>query len=390
MEKEFELAIQQICDEKGISREIVLETINAAIASAYRKDYGNPNQRIKAEFDPKIKNAKIYRVYEVVEKEDLENEEAQIVLEEAKKKKKNAKVGDEIIEEIKNPPQDFGRIAAQTAKQVIIQRIREAERSVLYKEFQNKENSIVNGTVQQIEPKSVIVDLGKINGILPVSEQIPEEKYYLGQRLKVYVKSVEETTRGPQVLLSRSDPELIRKLFEIEVPEIAAGTVEIKDLVREAGRRTKISVTTKQEGVDPVGSCIGQRGTRVQAIIAEIGDEKIDIILWNKDPKTYIINALSPAKIKEVKLHKTKKVQEEGYKGKAEIIVEPDQLSLAVGKDGQNVRLASKLCKWDIDISKAETITKESKKESVLVKKQKNNKSKEKNKKETKENKNNN
>jgi len=372
MDKEFELAIQQICDEKGITREVVMDTINAAVASAYRKDYGTPNQRIKADFDPKTGKLKVFRVFEVVEEEDLENEEAQRTLKEAKKENKKAKVGDEIIEKIKNPASDFGRIAAQTAKQVIIQRIREAERTVLFEEFQNKEHSLVNGTVQQIELKSVIVDLGKINGVLPISGQIPGEKYYISQRVKVYVEKVEETTRGPQVMLSRSTPELIRKLFEIEVPEISAETVEIKDIVREPGRRTKMSVVTTQEGVDPVGSCIGQRGTRVQAVLAEIGGEKIDIILWQKDPKQYIINALSPAKIKSVKLikskvkaktvKKTKKAitEEEiqkpiGYQGKAEVLTEADQLSLAIGKDGQNVRLASKLCNWDIDVAKAET-----------------------------------
>ncbi|MFH1749292.1 MAG: transcription termination factor NusA [bacterium] len=354
MDKEFELAIQQICDEKGVSREIVMETMNAAIASAYRKDYGTPSQRIKAEFNPETKDVKVYRVFEVVEEEDLENEEAQIILKEAKKKKKSIKIGDEITERIGNPPTDFGRIAAQTAKQVIIQRIREAERDVLFSEFQSKEKSVVNGTVQQIELKSVIIDLRKINGILPVSEQIPGEKYYIGQKMKVYVKSVEETTRGPQVILSRADKELIRKLFEIEVPEITSGSVEIKDLAREPGRRTKVSVIATQEGVDPVGSCIGQRGTRVQTILAEICEEKIDIVLWDEKDETYIINALSPAKVKSVKLMKNKETKEGGYKGKAEVIVESDQLSLAIGKDGQNVRLASKLCNWDIDVSKIE------------------------------------
>lgn len=354
MDKEFELAIQQICDEKGISKEVVMETMNAAIASAYRKDYGTPSQRIKAEFNPETKDVKMYRVFEVVEEEDLENEEAQIILKQAKKKKKSIKVGDEIVEKIGSPPTDFGRIAAQTAKQVIIQRIREAERDVLFLEFQSKEKSVVNGTVQQIELKSVIIDLAKINGILPVSEQIPGEKYYIGQRLKVYVKSVEETSRGPQVILSRTDKELIRKLFEVEVPEITSESVEIKDLAREPGRRTKISVVATQEAVDPVGSCIGQRGTRVQAILAEIGEEKIDIVLWDEKDETYIINALSPAKIKSVKLTKNKKAKEGEYKGRAEIIVESEQLSLAIGKDGQNVRLASKLCNWDIDISKTE------------------------------------
>ncbi len=354
MDKEFELAIQQICDEKGISKEIVIETMNASIASAYRKDYGTPNQRIKAEFNPETKNAKVYRVFEVVEEEDLENEEAQIVLKEAKKKKKNIKIGDEVIEKIDNPPTEFGRIAAQTAKQVIIQRIREAERDVLFSEFQSKERSAVNGTVQQIELKSVVIDLGKINGILPVSEQVPNEKYYIGQRFKVYVKSVEETTRGPQVILSRTDKELIRKLFEAEVPEIMSESVQIKDIAREPGRRTKISVIATQEGVDPVGSCIGQRGTRVQTILSEIGEEKIDIVLWDEKDETYIINALSPAKIKTVKLIKNKKAKEGEYKGKAEIVVESDQLSLAIGKEGQNVRLASKLCNWDIDVSKIE------------------------------------
>ena len=337
----FMASINQICDEKGLSKDIVLETLEAAIAAAYRKDYGKPSQIIKVKLDPESGQTKVWRVFEVVE--ELEDIESQKTLKEAKKENKKIKIGEQ-LEFPLEAKSDFGRIAAQTAKQVIIQRIREAERDMLYKEFKEKEKKIINGLVQQVEGPNVIIDLGKLNGLMLPSDQIPAEKYYSGQRLKIYLRSVEESSRGPRVLVSRTDPGLILGLFELEVPEIAAKTVEIKVIAREAGSRSKVAVFTSQEGLDPVGSCVGQRGTRIQAILAEIGEEKIDIILWNEKEEQFINNALSPAKVNKVILIKKDR--------KAIVQVNEDQLSLAIGKGGQNVRLASKLTSWSIDIEK--------------------------------------
>lgn len=335
-------AINQVCDEKGLSREVILETLEAAIAAAYRKDYGHPSQIIRAKFDPETGEIKVWQVFDVVE--EVEDNQNQKTVKEARVIKKDVKIGDQ-VEVSLEPQSEFGRIAAQTAKQVIIQRIREAERDILYQEFKDKEGKIINGVVQQIEGSTVIIDLGKLNGLMPPAEQIPQEKYYSGQRVKIVVCGVEETSRGPQVLVSRSHPNLISGLFELEVPEVAAQTVVIKGIAREAGSRSKVAVEAVSENLDPVGSCVGQRGTRIQAVLAEIGEEKIDIILWDKDTSQYIINALSPAKVVEVKLDKKDK--------KATVFVNEDQLSLAIGKSGQNVRLASKLVGWSINIEKA-------------------------------------
>ncbi len=338
----FLAAINQICDEKGLSKDIVLETIEAAVAAAYRKDYGRPSQNIKAKFDPDTGKIQVWQVFEVVE--EAEDENFQKTLAEAKKINKKAKIDEQVEIELE-PKSDFGRIAAQTAKQVIIQRIREAERNMLFKEFKEKEHQVITGTIQQVEGSTVIIDLGKLNGLILPSDQIAQEKYYSGQRLKVYVLGVEETSRGPRVLTSRSDANLIKGLFAIEVPEISAGAVEIKAIAREAGFRSKVAVWTDQKGLDPVGSCVGQRGTRIQTVLAEIGEEKIDIILWDPDENQFIINALSPAKVEKVKLAKKEQ--------KATIYVAEDQLSLAIGKGGQNVRLASKLTGWSLDIEPA-------------------------------------
>ena len=338
---EFASAISQICDEKGLKEEQVIETIEAAIASAYRKDYGKPTQKIKASFDTETGETKIWQVFEVVE--EVTDPEREISLKDAKKKKKKAKIGDEIEKKLK-PASGYGRIAAQTAKQVVIQRIREAERNVIYDEFSGRVGELISGVVQQIEGRNVIVNLGKANGIIFPQDQIPNEKYYIGQRLKLYLVNVEKTSRGPVICVSRTHPELIRRLFELEVPEINAGSVEVKSIAREPGRRTKIAVTATQQGVDPVGSCVGQRGTRVQAVIAELPEEKIDIILWNEGQEEYIKSALSPAKVDEVKLKKKEKI--------AQVKVNPDQLSLAIGRQGQNVRLASKLTGWEINVEK--------------------------------------
>ncbi|HBG81864.1 TPA: transcription termination/antitermination protein NusA [candidate division CPR2 bacterium] len=337
-DKKFMAAINQICAEKNIPKEIVLETVEAALAAAFKKDYGQKDQEVRVTLDEETGHPNIYVLKEV--SDEVENEYFQISLDHARKLKKDAKVGDTI--EIQEFVSDFGRIAAQTAKQVIIQRIREAERDIVFSEYKEKEGDLVNGIVQRIEGNNIFVDLGRATGVVFPQEQVQGERYYNGQRLKVFIVKVEQSSKGPQILLSRSHPGMIKKLFELEVPEIVAGTVEIKSIAREAGQRSKIAVSSSVDGVDPVGSLVGQRGIRVQSVMAEIGDEKIDVILWNEDPKVYVSNALSPAKVNEV-------IVEEAEK-RAKVRVPEDQLSLAIGKQGQNVRLAAKLTGWNIDI----------------------------------------
>lgn len=343
----FMAAINQLVDEKGLPKEIIIETIEDAIAAAYRKDYGKPTWKVEATFDPETGQTSVARVWDIVEPNpetgELDEPDAQILVVDARKKDKKLKVGDAIRADLPNH-EEFGRIAAQTAKQVIIQRLKEAERDIIFSEYKTKEGQLINGVIQQIEGPNVIIDLGKTTGIMPPPEQVSTERYYPGQRLKFFVKIVEQGSRGPRILLSRADSGLIAGLFAMEVPEIVAGTVVVKGVAREPGHRTKIAVVTTMAGLDPVGSCVGQRGTRVQAVLAEIGEEKIDIILFDEDPVQFIKNALSPAKVTEVKLKK--KAQ------RAEIEVPPDQLSLAIGRGGQNVRLASKLTGWEIDILK--------------------------------------
>lgn len=372
---EFGSAVMQIADEKGISRERVLEVVEAALAAAYKKDYGKKGQVIHAKFDEVAKSASFFLVKEVVDEsvrefvEEVEeqetdtkesstekeveevvdedrlprfNMERDMLLAEAKKLKKGAKLGDLI--ELPLPMYDeFGRVAAQTAKQVIIQRIREAERQSMFDEYKEKEGQVVNGTVQRVEGRNVFVDLGKSTGVLFPSEQIEGENYRVGQHVKVYLVRVESDTKGPGMLLSRTHPEMVRHLFSLEVPEIFTGTVEIKAVAREAGSRTKIAVFSAEEGVDPIGSCVGQKGTRVQTIIDALGGEKIDIIEWNENIEKFISAALSPAKVLAVKLYEEEK--------RAVVTVPDDQLSLAIGKRGQNVRLAAKLTGWKIDVA---------------------------------------
>lgn len=334
----FTDAIAQICEEKNISKEVVLETIEAALAAAYKKDFGSKEQEVRVEIDAESGEIVVYVQKEVVD--EVENEMTQMSIVNASKIKKGIKVGE--IVEIKDLPSDFGRIAAQTAKQVIIQRIREAERDMVFGEYKDKEGEVINGSVQRIEGNNVIVDMGKAAGVLFPNEQIQGERYYVGQRLKFFVVRVEQTNKGPQIVISRSHPGLVKRLFELEVPEILAGIVEIKAISREAGQRTKMAVLSNQDGVDPVGSCVGQRGVRVQAVMNEIGEEKIDIILFDEDEKTFISNALSPAKVNKITLNEEEK--------KAEVEVPEDQLSLAIGRSGQNVRLAAKLTGWNVDI----------------------------------------
>jgi len=353
----FMLAIDDICEEKGLDKAIILETVEAALAAAYRKDYGKSRQIIRTKLNPETGQAEMFRIYDVIEDpEEIKEHEHELTLDEAKEIDAKAEYGKEVIVPLPHHD-DFGRIAAQTAKQVIIQRIREAERDLLFAEFKDKENKIITATVSQLEGRNIVVSLGKVNGILYPSEQIPNERYHLGQRLKVVVKEVSQSVKGPQIIVSRSNEELIRGLFEIEVPEILAGTVEIKSIAREAGFRTKIAVIATEDKVDPVGSCVGQRGTRVQAVLDEIGMEKIDIVLWDEDVEQFIMNALSPAK--------TRQIQISSKDSKATVYVDTDNLSLAIGKNGQNVRLASKLTGWGIDIKSLEDLGEEAAAEAV-------------------------
>jgi N utilization substance protein A len=384
--KQFLSAVKQISEEKGISEASVLETIEAAIASAYKRDYGKKGQVIRAKLNPETGNLDITQVHYVVEGQDEEgyitgqlpaklaeerpdpqdfdgprgkrgtpdadkaveemkfkfNPEKHITVADAQEKKPGAQVGDEIITDLE-PHTEFGRIAAQTAKQVVIQRLREAERGAVLSEFKDKEGTVISGTVQRREGNLVFIDLGKTNGLLIPAEQIPTDNYRMGQRFRCVILRVEETPRGPVILLSRSHPKLVHELFRIEVPEIDNGSVEVKGIAREAGSRTKIAVASKEDGVDPIGSLVGQKGVRVQTVINELAGEKIDIILWDENVKTYIANALSPAKILSVEI-----VDEEH---KATLVeVSEDQFSLAIGRRGQNVRLAAKLTGWKIDV----------------------------------------
>ncbi len=369
--KNLNLLLSQLAEEKKISKEKVLESVEAAIASAYKKEYGRKSQIIKAKLDFKTGEMRFWQVKIVVNKEMIYSEEEleklkslsskekdsiekkikfnpdrHILLEEAERIKPGIKVNEELKIPLK-PAKDFGRIASQTAKQVIIQKIREAEKEAIYEEFKAKEGEVVSGIIQRIEGKNIYFNLGRTLGILPREEQIPGEFYRVGQRLKTYVLRVEQTTKGPKIILSRKYPKLVSKLFELEVLEIASGQVVIKSIAREAGSRTKIAVTSLEKGVDPIGAMVGQRGVRVQTVINELGGEKIDIIQYSDEPKEYIANALSPAKVLEVRILP---------KNKAVAIVPKEQLSLAISKDGQNVRLASQLTGWKIDVKSMEEI----------------------------------
>jgi N utilization substance protein A len=342
MNEAFEQALSQIEDEKGIPREEIISMIEASLAAAFRKDYGEKDQNIVVDFNAEDLATKVYDLKTVVV--EVTDPQKEIAVEDAKEIDGKYKVGDDIKTEI--TPKDgttFGRIAAQTAKQVIIQKLREAERNVMFSDYKSKERTLVNGIVQRIEGDTVLVDMGKATGVLFPSEQIRGEKYTANQRLKVLILHVEPAAKGPKITLSRSHPDMVRKLFELEVPEIYSGTVEIKAIAREAGSRTKIAVYSSQEGIDPIGACVGQRGTRVQTVMAEIGGEKIDIIEWDENSVKFIANALSPAKILNVLLDQEEK--------SAKVGVLEDQLSLAIGKAGQNVRLAARLTGWKIDIN---------------------------------------
>jgi len=332
-------AINQLCDEKNIPRDKVVETIKAALKTAYRKDYGNRDQDIDIELDDKSGLATVYLVKQVVEK--IEDENLEITVEEAKKYSKKAKAGDEIRIDV--TPAEYGRIAAQSAKQVIIQRIQEAERDMMYDMFKDRENEMINAIIHRVDGNDIYVNLdNKITASLPRNEQIPNEKYYAGQRTKLYLDKVVKTTKGPQLLISRTNPNLVRKLLELEIPEVKSEVVKIKSIARDPGVRCKVAVQSEDEKIDPIGSCVGQKGVRVQNIMDELNGERIDIIGWDEDTEKYIKAALAPAKTAKIVL--SEKVKN------AKVYVDGDQRPLAIGKNGQNVRLASILTGWEIDI----------------------------------------
>ena len=379
--KSFSAAVMEIADERGIPEERIFDIIEEAIASAYKKEYGRKKQKIVARLDKKTGELFFWQVKQVVtsemllteeeiqelrEKRQAEGQEGQgkrfneeelevgegeekkirfnperhILLEEALAIDKNIKVNEELRIPLE-AKEDFGRIAAQTAKQVILQKIREVEKDEAFREFSEKEGEVVSGIVQRVEKSAVFFDIGRAIGVLPFKEQIPNEFYRVGQRLKMYLLKTEQSPKGPMVVLSRIYHKLISKLFELEVPEIGAGQVIVRAIAREAGSRSKVAVSAEEEGIDPIGALVGQRGTRINAVINELGGEKIDIILWNEKPEKFLANALSPAKVLEVRVLP---------KNRAQVIIPDDQLSLAIGKEGQNVRLAAKLTGWKIDV----------------------------------------
>lgn len=351
-------SIKQIAEEREIPEEKIKEIIEAAFAHAYKKEYREKNEIIRAKFNEQTGETKFFQVKQIVDptmliEEDEEpseddkrirfNPDKHLMLEEAQKINPEVISGEEMEFPLENKT-EFGRIAAQTAKQVVLQRLHEAEKETLFGLFKNKEGEIVSGTVQRIDGRNVFIDLGKNVGIMFADETIPRERYRTGDRLKFFVLSVDQGIRGLSILLSRSHPKFVSKLFAHEVPEINEGIVEVKSISREAGERTKIAVASNNETIDPIGACVGQKGTRVTTIMNELGNEKIDIILWSDDPAEFISNALAPAKINDVEIRPNKE---------ARVIVPADQLSLAIGKNGQNVRLAHKLTGWRIEIRSA-------------------------------------
>ncbi|MEY7999624.1 transcription termination factor NusA [Clostridium sp. Mt-5] len=351
MNKEFIEALREIVREKGISEDLLFTTIEDALVAAYKKNYmghGVSNQNVKVTMNRENGEIHVYSQKNVVE--EVNDEVAEINVEDAKQLDPHYNIGDVVNIEV--TPRKFGRVAAQAAKQVVIQRIKEEERRIIYSDFAEKEEDMITGTVIRKDKNNVLIDLGKIEAVLGPNEQMPGEKYNFNDKLKLYIVEVKNTTKGAQIVISRTHPGLIKRLFELEVPEIFDGTVDIKSIAREAGFRTKIAVHSSDENVDPMGACVGPKGIRVQSIVNELKNEKIDIIKWSKLPEEYIANALSPAKVLDVTLDEDMKF--------AQIVVDDNQLSLAIGKEGQNVRLAAKLTGWKIDIkSKSQVEPKE-------------------------------
>ena len=337
----FMAAFRELGMEKGINPEILFDAIEAALVAAYKRNF-NAAQNVRVTLDRTSGQYHVYAIKTVVEESEDTIQEISLAM--AHQISPEYQLGDTL--EVEVTPANFGRIAAQTAKQVVVQRIREAERGIIYEEFSSREGDIVTGIVQRVENRNVYVDLGKTEAIMPQTEQIANEEYVVNERIKALIIEVKNSTKGPQVLLSRTHPDLLKRLFELEVPEIHDGIVEIKSVAREAGMRSKIAVYAKDESVDPIGSCVGHRGFRVQAIVDELRNEKIDIVKWSEDPAVYIANALSPAKVVSVDVAENEKM--------SRVVVPDYQLSLAIGKEGQNARLAAKLTGWKIDI-KSET-----------------------------------
>lgn len=337
MNGDFIEAIRALEKERGIDPEVLMEAIEAALISAYKHHFGS-TQNVRVTIDRSNGAVRVYAVKQVVE--TVEDDSQQVSLEEALKVNSAYEVGDTL--EYEATPRSFGRIAAQTAKQVMVQRIREAERGIIYDEYSEKENEVLTAVVTRIEKKNVFVELDRTEGVLAPTEQIQGEEYYIGQRVKVYVVEVRRTNKGPQVMVSRTHPGLVKRLFELEVPEIQSGLVQIKSIAREAGQRTKMGVYSLDPQIDPVGACVGQRGTRVEHIVEELRGEKIDVVRWSASPAEFIASALSPARVVMVYINETEKA--------ARVIVPDGQLSLAIGKEGQNARLAAKLTGWKIDI----------------------------------------
>ena len=335
--QEFLETLRELSRERGIDEEFLFEAIEAALITAYKRNFGSA-QNVRVTLSRDTGTYHVYAVKTVVE--DAADEITEISLAQARTIRPEYEVGDVI--EIEVTPANFGRVAAQTAKQVVVQRIREAERGMIYEEFQSRESDILTGLVQRVENRNVFIDLGKTEAVLTPAEQIPTESYEHGDRIKAFIVEVKKTNKGPQVVVSRTHPGLLKRLFELEVPEIQEGIVEIKSVAREPGNRSKIAVWSKDESVDPVGSCVGYRGMRVQAIVDELGSEKIDIVKWSEDPAKFIANALSPSKVVSVAVNETEKV--------SRVVVPDYQLCLTIGKEGQNARLAAKLTGWKIDI----------------------------------------
>jgi N utilization substance protein A len=349
MKSDFYAAISQIAAERGIPKEAILDVMEKALVTAYKRTLGNnpPPIEVSVKLDSQTGAARVFAEKQVVD--EVYDDRFEIELEEARRVRPEADLGETVV--VETTPNDFGRIAAQTAKQVVLQGIKEIEREYIYGEYMDREGELVTATVQRTAKGNVILEMGKAEAILPPKEQVDADRYYHGQRLKVYLMEIRREERGPRLIASRTHKNLIMRLFEMEVPEIYNGTVEIKSIAREPGLRTKTAVAARQEGIDPVGSCVGMRGIRIQNIVNELNGEKIDVVQWSSDPRDFIANALSPAQVVEVHLNEDDHA--------ATVIVPDKQLSLAIGKEGQNVRLAAKLTGWRIDIKSASTLLEE-------------------------------
>ncbi|MCG8348156.1 MAG: transcription termination factor NusA [Chloroflexales bacterium] len=349
MKSDFYTAISQIAAERGIPKEAIIDVMEKALITAYKRTLGNnpPPMEVIVRLDPQTGMARVFAEKQVVD--EVFDDRFEIELEDAQRVKPDVELGDTVS--VESTPNDFGRIAAQTAKQVVLQGIKEVEREYIYGEYMDREGELITATVQRTAKGNVILEIGKAEAILPPKEQVDADRYYHGQRLKVYLTEIRREERGPRLIASRTHKNLILRLFEMEVPEIYNGTVEIKSIAREPGLRTKVAVAARQEGIDPVGSCVGMRGIRIQNIVNELNGEKIDVVQWSSDPKEFIANALSPAQVVEVHLN------EDDHS--AMVIVPDKQLSLAIGKEGQNVRLAAKLTGWRIDIKSATALLEE-------------------------------